>query len=231
MLRSLFSGGLTMQEAIAQILAVVIIVFLVLPFHEWAHGFVANKLGDKTALGYGRVKFNPLAHIDPMGALCLLLLGFGWAKPVPVNPNYFKNPKKGMAITAAAGPAANILAGTAGILLWHILNIFMPAAESIYAGNQVAVYVYSFLNYYVLINFFLAVFNLIPLPPLDGSKILGGFLPDHIMYNMYKYEHVFFIVLILLLATGVLSVPIQIVSNGLISGIDWLIGLPFRAFG
>ena len=104
MLRSILSGGLTMQDALMEILAVVMIVFLILPLHELAHGFIAYKLGDNTAKNMGRLRFNPMAHVDPIGALMILFVGFGWAKPVPVNPRNFKNPKTGMAITALAGP-------------------------------------------------------------------------------------------------------------------------------
>lgn len=117
MIFDLIYGRLNFTSALAGILACLLIIFLVLPFHEWAHGFAAYKLGDKTAKYSGRLSFNPLTHIDPMGALCLLLFNFGWAKPVPVDPRYFKNPKAGMAIVALAGPMANLVAAVAGGLL------------------------------------------------------------------------------------------------------------------
>ena len=123
MLRSLLSGSLTMQDAVMEILAVVMIVFLVLPLHEMAHGFVAYKLGDNTAKNMGRLRFNPMAHVDPIGALMILFVGFGWAKPVPVNPRNFKNPKAGMAVTALAGPVSNLLAGFAAALLYNVAAI------------------------------------------------------------------------------------------------------------
>lgn len=231
MLISLFQGGLSLENFLAQILASVMVIFFVLPFHEWAHGFVAYKLGDNTAKYSGRLKFSPLAHIDPIGAACLLFLGIGWAKPVPVNPNYFKNPKKGMALTAAAGPAANILAGSAGILLYNIVNVIFSFVQVGAATQTIYMFLIYFLSYYITLNFFLAVFNLIPIPPLDGSKILGAFLPDHAMANMYRYERIFMTIFIVLIATNVLSWPINFVSNLLISGISWLIGLPFELFG
>ena len=111
LLNGIRNGNLDFGSVIAEILAVLVIIFLILPFHEWAHAFTASLLGDKAVKGRGRLSINPLSHIDPMGALCMLLFGFGWAKPVPIDPRNFKNPKVGMAITAIMGPIANIVAG------------------------------------------------------------------------------------------------------------------------
>ena len=124
MLYSLLNRELSLERAIMQILAVSMIVFLVMPLHEFAHGLIAYKLGDNTAKNMGRLRFSPSAHIDPLGALMILLVGFGWAKPVPVNPRNFKNPKVGMAITALAGPVSNILAAIVGAVLFY-LNILL----------------------------------------------------------------------------------------------------------
>lgn len=225
MLFSLFDGSFDLFTVLAEILACLLIVLVILPLHEWAHGFVANKLGDNTAKNMGRLSFNPIAHVDPVGALCLLLFGFGWAKPVPVNPNRFKNPKKGMAVVALAGPAANILAGAVGAFLMNLFFFFFGSQFVI--GSGVVFFVFLFLQYYTSINIFLAVFNLVPIPPLDGSKILGAFLPDRVMYNMYKYERIFFFVLIALLFTGILSVPMGYLRSGIMNGLLWLTGLPF----
>ncbi len=108
-------------------MAVLVIIFLILPFHEWAHAFTASLLGDKAVKGRGRLSINPLSHIDPMGALCMLLFGFGWAKPVPIDPRNFKNPKVGMAITAIMGPIANIVAALAGLLIYYPIILFTGA--------------------------------------------------------------------------------------------------------
>ena len=122
LLNGIRNGNLDFGSVIAEILAVLVIIFLILPFHEWAHAFTASLLGDKAVKGRGRLSINPLSHIDPMGALCMLLFGFGWAKPVPIDPRNFKNPKVGMAITAIMGPIANIVAAFVGLLIYAFDN-------------------------------------------------------------------------------------------------------------
>lgn len=227
MLRSLLSGSLTMQDAVMEILAVVMIVFLVLPLHEMAHGFVAYKLGDNTAKNMGRLRFNPMAHVDPIGALMILFVGFGWAKPVPVDPRNFKNPKAGMAVTALAGPVSNLLAGFAAALLYNVVAIVANSVSlSIGAWELINI----FFIYFISINISLAVFNLIPIPPLDGSKILFAFLPDRIVYKAYQNEQVLSIVLIVLIFTGVLTGPLSYLQNILTNWVFHLASLPFAAF-
>ena len=149
MLRALLSGQLSFGSALMQVLAVVIIVFLVMPIHELAHGFVAYKLGDNTAKNNGRLSFSPLAHIDPVGAIMILFVGFGWAKPVPVNPRYFKNPKVGMALTALAGPVSNLLCAFVGGLLYNV--IWLLAINGIMAAWLYSLLV-VFLGYFISIN-------------------------------------------------------------------------------
>lgn len=227
MLRSLLSGSLTMEGAIMEILAVVMIVFLILPLHEMAHGFVAYKLGDNTAKNMGRLRFNPMAHVDPIGALMILFVGFGWAKPVPVDPRNFKNPKAGMAITALAGPVSNLLAAFAAALLYNVAAI-VAANVSLSAGAWELISI--FFIYFISINISLAVFNLIPIPPLDGSKILFAFLPDRIVYKVYQNEQVLSIVLIVLIFTGVLTGPLSYLQNILTNWVFHLASLPFAAF-
>lgn len=227
MLRSLLSGSLTMQDAVMEILAVVMIVFLVLPLHEMAHGFVAYKLGDNTAKNMGRLRFNPMAHVDPIGALMILFVGFGWAKPVPVDPRNFKNPKAGMAVTALAGPVSNLLAGFAAALLYNVAAI---VATNVSLSTGVWELISIFFIYFISINISLAVFNLIPIPPLDGSKILFAFLPDRIVYKAYQNEQVLSIVLIVLIFTGVLTGPLSYLQNILTNWVFRLASLPFAAF-
>ena len=232
MLFSLLQGRLDFMSALTEILAILVIIFLVLPFHEWAHAFTASKLGDTSVKYRGRLTLNPLAHIDPFGALALLLLGFGWAKPVPVDPRNFKKPKLGMGIVALMGPVANIVAAIAGGLIFHAVAAFAPA----FFLKGFGYYVYLFLSFYILINIRLAVFNLLPIPPLDGSKILFVFLPDKLVYKFYQYQQIISIVLIALLWIGaympyfpfnILTSILNFLSNYLLKGIDWITALPF----
>lgn len=199
-------------------------IVLCLSVHEAAHGAAAYLLGDRTARNAGRVTLSPLAHIDPMGFVCLLLFGFGWARPVPVDSRYFKNERTGMALTALAGPAANLIAAYAGALIFYAIGIFAPY-------NAVVHYILIFFNYYAMINTVLAVFNLVPIPPLDGSKILASFLSDRARFKFYQYQSMLSMVGMVLLVSGMLSGPIGMAENAVYSGVLWLARLPFQLFG
>lgn len=224
MLFSLLRGNLDFTAALTQVLAILVIVFLVLPFHEWAHAFTALKLGDTSVKYRGRLTLNPMAHIDPFGALALLLFGFGWAKPVPIDPRNFKNPKLGMGIVALMGPVANIVAAIVGGLIFHAIAAFAP---DFFAGEGFGYYLNLFLVFYIQINVSLAVFNLLPIPPLDGSKILFVFLPDRAVAWFYRYQNIISIVLIALLWMGVLSVPLNFLSKYVLTFVNWITSLPF----
>lgn len=235
MLFSLLKGEITdFGTVVAELAALLIIIFLVLPFHEWAHAYTAYKLGDKSIKYRGRLTFNPLAHIDVIGAACLMFFGFGWAKPVPIDPRNFKNEKVGMAISAVMGPIANLVAALAGAILFFALIAFFPSTfaflnfggESFFV-NQIPGYVMEFLSFYIQINVFLAVFNLIPVPPLDGSKILFLFLPNNAVNFFYRYETYISIGIFAMLYMGFLSRPISYVSNYIIDGILTIARLPF----
>lgn len=224
MLFSLLRGQLDFTSAVIEIAAILVIIFLVLPFHEWAHAFTASKLGDTSVKYRGRLTLNPLAHIDPFGALALLLFGFGWAKPVPVDPSNFKKPKIGMAIVALMGPVANIVAAIAGGL---ILNAIAAFTGSFLLTNTFGAYIYLFFSFYMRVNVSLAVFNLLPIPPLDGSKILFVFLPDKWVYKFYQYQQMISLVLIVLLWVGVLDVPLSFLSGYVLKFVAWISALPF----
>lgn len=226
MLFDLFSGTLTFQSAVAQVLAILIVIFLILPFHEWAHAFVAYKCGD-TAIKYrGRLSLNPIEHIDPLGAVCLLLVGFGWAKPVPVDVRSFRHPKRDIVLCALAGPMANIVAAFAGALILQAVYFF---AYEFLITNVIGTIIYTFLIYYIYVNIGLAVFNLIPVPPLDGSKILFNFLPYNALAWIDRYYQIIRIILIGALFSGYLDRPINLLSGLIFDGVLWLAGLPFNA--
>ncbi len=224
-LRTLFSGGhVDVWQVIAQFLSILFVIFCILPLHEFAHGWMANKLGDPTAKLEGRLTMNPLASVDPMGSLALLLFGFGWAKPVPVDSRYFKNPKRGMAITALAGPVSNLLAAFVGAVLVAVFDAFVPY-------NGLTGFFYQMLFYYVIINISLAVFNLLPVPPLDGSRIIGAFLSDRALYTYYRYQNIFVMVLFVLMLSGAFSGPLYTLQNFFANVIFTAARFPFRLAG
>ena len=226
-LRALFSGyPISLESILMQILATLFVIFCILPLHEYAHGWMAERLGDHTARYAGRLTLNPLASLDPIGALFLLLFGFGWAKPVPVDTCNFKKPKRDMALTALAGPVSNLLASLVGAILYYVLVLILAAA-----GISTPLFVQAFFSAYITINVALAVFNLLPIPPLDGSKIVGAFLSNRAMYAYYRYQNIIVLVLFLLLFSGVLSRPLAFLENWMLEGILWIAELPFRLFG
>lgn len=187
------------------------VILLALSIHETAHGYVASKLGDPTAKSLGRLTLNPLQHIDIFGFLCMLFFHFGWAKPVPVNARYFKNPRRGMALTSAAGPTANILLA---LIFATLLRLEILVVDLFYANDLLAVLsgatsqistafnMLTVLNYIlymgVLLNISLAVFNLIPIPPFDGSRIAYVLLPQKLYFRIMKYEQYIMIAILLL---------------------------------
>ena len=179
----------------------VVVVLLCLVVHEVCHGLAAYWLGDPTAKRNHRLSLNPLRHLDPFGLLMMVVVGFGWAKPVPVDPRYFKNPKGGMAITALAGPLSNLLMAYLSALALGALSA-VAAVRGETAGLTLWL---DFFALMVSLNIGLGIFNLIPFPPLDGSKVVAVFLPDDAYAMLMRYERYGFLVLLALSYFGVMS--------------------------
>lgn len=211
MLLDILKGGITPQNLIFLALYVVIILFS-LSFHEVSHGYVAYRCGDSTARNLGRLTLNPLAHLDPIGTIMMLLFGFGYAKPVPINPRNFNHYKRDLAFVSLAGPASNLLLAFVGTLIFYLSLMLMP-------DGTFALIWCMFWQYFTLANAGLCVFNLLPIPPLDGSRIVSVLLPGRISYYYLKYERYIMIVMFLLLYRGVFSDLLSFLRNGLMTGV------------
>ncbi len=215
-------GDVEFIELFLLLAATCFVVFCATPLHEFAHAFVAVKLGDNTPRNRGRLTVNPLAHIDPIGAAMIFLCGFGYAKPVEVRMRNFKNPKRDMAIVALAGPLCNLLQG---FIFMFFSNALIALAVS--TSNLLFVNLSRFFYFATIINVNLAVFNLIPIPPLDGSRLLTALLPAKYYYGLMKYERYIMIDLFVLLFTGVLTVPLSKISGYILVVFDSITSLPF----
>ncbi len=197
------------------------ILLCVLPIHEYAHAFAAVKLGDDTPRLNGRLTINPFAHLDLFGSLMILFTGFGYAKPVPVNIRNFRKPKQGFALVAAAGPISNLIMAYLYFVLSNICYLPKLTVFTILS---------SFFYYVGLINVNLAVFNLLPIPPLDGSRLITVIIPNKYYYKILRYERYIMIALLVLMFTGALSTPLSYLTGFCAKGINYLASLPFLLF-
>lgn len=208
-----------MNESILQLIILAPPLLLALTFHEFAHGYVAFRLGDPTAQASGRLTLNPLKHLDPLGTIAFFVFHFGWAKPVPVNPAYFKDPRRDMLWVALAGPGTNLILAVISALMVKVVVLLAQAIPYSVLGEAILVPLNSTLIASVWINLVLCIFNFLPIPPLDGSRILAGVLPPALARSYASIERYGFVLLIILAATGVLSrliIPLIDFANSLL---------------
>ena len=208
--------------------SIMFVVFCTLPVHEFAHAWTAVKLGDETPRLSGRLTLRPMAHIDPIGALMILLVGFGYARPVQVNMRNLRNGRKSFALVALAGPVSNLIMALVftffkTLIYVLALNAILPAVAYTVLG--------SFFSFAASINISLAVFNLLPIPPLDGSRIANLLLPSKYYFTIMKYERYIMIGMFVLLWTGILSKPLSLLAGLVTVGFDFIAKLPFTLMG
>lgn len=212
------------REGILALLVSIPGLLLAISMHECAHGYAAYLMGDRTAKYSGRLSLNPLHHLDLVGTLCMLFFHFGWAKPVPINPNNFKRGRLGIIVVSLAGPFANFIIGLLSALIYLYILLFVRSSAPIWDFLQM-VFLYS-----TYMNIGLMIFNLIPIPPLDGSKILMEFLPYRIKYQIYRYERYFGLILILLVYMGTMTPILSALQGVVLDFYQYIANLVFMPF-
>ena len=225
------------RESVTQFLLSLPVILLALTVHEVSHGWMAMKLGDPTARNLGRLTLNPLKHLDPIGTICMIFFHFGWAKPVPINVRYFKKPRRDMALTALAGPVSNFIMGFLGVVLYMVFRslfnvyVFMNNGHIVYQAfssdilSNIKIIVTLFFLFFAWLNLSLGTFNLIPIPPLDGSRIFLTFLPPKYYFGIMKYERYIMLGFMILLYTGIVTTPLTWVVSAIFNGMSSLVGL------
>lgn len=219
------SQSVSFGSLLVGVLSSLFVVFCTLPIHEFAHAFAAHKLGDNTAKYYGRLTVNPFAHIDWVGAVLIILFGFGYAKPVPVDQRNFNRPKRDMAIVGLAGPLANIIVAFFSFLFSSLSYVLLVRFD-----YGIFYYIDIFFYYVGMINITLAAFNLIPVPPLDGSRILYAVLPNRIYYTIQQYERYILYAVFFLVAIGAFDRPTYAIAKALMSICSFIINKIFYLF-
>lgn len=209
---SLFS-----REGILAMIVSIPGLLLALTLHEFAHGYAAYLMGDNTARYSGRLTLNPVKHLDPIGAICLLLFRFGWAKPVPINPrNFRKRGRTGIIVVSLAGPLANFVLGLISCIMFYVIAVFVRS------NAPLVEFVSQVFLYSIYMNAGLMIFNLIPVPPLDGSKILLEFLPPRAKYKIYQYERYFSLILLVLVYAGTITPVLSVLQRYVISFYEYI---------
>jgi len=225
MVFQIFESGLSLWQNLILLLIMLCVVLGSIALHELAHGYVSYIQGDPTAKRAGRLSLNPFKHLDPVGTVCMIFCGFGWAKAVPVNPRYYKNAKRGMALTALAGPLTNLYIGVSAVArltvlvwLWEsgaYANFPLLRNLTQYGYDIITVAAYIILYY----NLLFAVFNMLPIPPLDGSRLLFAFLPDRYYFGVMRYEKLIMLIMFFLLWTGFFTGVFEFLVNLIIKAV------------
>lgn len=225
------SGDVDIATIVVNICVLAFVVICCFPVHESAHAWMANRLGDATGRLSGRISLNPAAHLDLIGTLMIVAFGFGYAKPVPVNINNFPPKKRKLyfGLTALAGPVSNILLTVIFLLCKNVVNVLYVRTG---IPENLATAAYTFFRYAASVNIALAVFNLIPIPPLDGSRVLTAVLPDRIYYKLLRYERYSMMALFVLIFVfdRIGFSPVSLLSEFIYKGLNYVCTLPFKMF-
>ncbi len=224
-INSIISG----QFSLIQLLLTLPGVLIAITFHEFAHAYAADKLGDHTPRMQGRLNLNPLSHLDPFGLFMLIFAHIGWGKPVEINPRNFDrkiSTSAGEAIVSFAGPLMNFILAIVFTIIFYVITTFMPTLVYSTLGEVIV----TMISYAVIVNVGLGVFNLIPLPPLDGSKILRNFLPYNARAWMDEHMYIFYIIFLIIWMTNLASYIINPIINLIINGLNFAIGGLFGLF-